>query len=215
MTATGVTDDLRRVARDVDSAVFSSLGAEWFAAHTQPERHYHTVDHARFVRDDVARWAPVAGLADEPAALVCLAAWYHDVIYECSPGADETASAEMLADALVRVGRADLADRGRSLVMVTTGHEPSTVAEAVLVDADLGVLAGTPEQYERYRFGVRREYAHVDDEAWRVGRAAVLRSLLDRPALFHGPAAPTREPAARANLTTELHNLEKLSRFGV
>jgi predicted metal-dependent HD superfamily phosphohydrolase len=56
---------------------------------------------------------------------------------------------------------------------------------------------------------VRREYGHVDDAAWRTGRAAVLRALLDRQHLF----APSLglddwEARARANLTAELATLD-------
>jgi predicted metal-dependent HD superfamily phosphohydrolase len=52
---------------------------------------------------------------------------------------------------------------------------------------------------------VRREYAHVADDDFRAGRAAVLGDLLAKPHLFHtahGRAA--WEAPARANVTREL-----------
>jgi predicted metal-dependent HD superfamily phosphohydrolase len=59
---------------------------------------------------------------------------------------------------------------------------------------------------------VRKEYGHVSDDVWRVGRAAVLHSLLDRPRLF----APRLqlgewERRARANITSELAQLSSPS----
>jgi predicted metal-dependent HD superfamily phosphohydrolase len=55
---------------------------------------------------------------------------------------------------------------------------------------------------------VRREYAHVPDDAFVIGRAAVLRNLLSLPRLFHTPVLRDRwEDAARANLTRELSGL--------
>ena len=59
---------------------------------------------------------------------------------------------------------------------------------AVLLAADLAVLAAEPSRYVEYATAVRREYAHVDDDAWRAGRAA-------RAAHAARPAAPVRAGA--------------------
>ncbi|MCU0260638.1 MAG: hypothetical protein MUE78_06430, partial [Ilumatobacteraceae bacterium] len=59
--------------------------------------------------------------------------------------------------------------------------------------------------YAEYSAGVRAEYGHLDDDTWRIGRSAVLRSLLARPALFVTAGGIERfEHTARANLTAEL-----------
>lgn len=39
-----------------------------------------------------------------------------------------------------------------------------------LLDADLAILGSDPASYDRYRLAVRREYAHIDELAWRTGR---------------------------------------------
>ena len=55
---------------------------------------------------------------------------------------------------------------------------------------------------------VRAEYAHVPDDAFRSGRAAVLRSLLDAGPLYRTRFATERwEARARENLTAELEAL--------
>jgi predicted metal-dependent HD superfamily phosphohydrolase len=51
----------------------------------------------------------------------------------------------------------------------------------------------------------------VPDDAFRAGRAAVLRGLLALPSLFHLPAHREWEPLARANMTAELADLEPVS----
>ena len=54
---------------------------------------------------------------------------------------------------------------------------------------------------------MRREHAHVDDAAFRSGRARVLRALLDGP-LFRTPQAAARwEARARAQVGAELARL--------
>ena len=79
----------------------------------------------------------------------------------------------------------------------------------VLSDADLAILAAPPERYRDYTAGVRREYAQVADADFAVGRAAVLRDLLDGPRLFATDAgARLWESPARANVTAEIAALE-------
>ena len=74
----------------------------------------------------------------------------------------------------------------------------------ILVDCEVT----DPARYEAYVAGVRREYAHVPDAAFRMGRAAVLRSLVDRQHLFSTSHAQARwEAAARANVSRELASL--------
>ena len=93
------------------------------------------------------------------------------------------------------------------LVRLTGTHDPGPGDRngEVLCDADLAVLAGAPADYARYAAAVREEYAFVPDDAFRDGRAAVLRQLLDLPRLFRTPHGRDRwEPAARHNLRSEL-----------
>jgi predicted metal-dependent HD superfamily phosphohydrolase len=84
---------------------------------------------------------------------------------------------------------------------------------ALLADADLAVLAAGRGDYDRYAAAVRREYAHVPEDAFRTGRAAVLESLLALPALYRiVPPRSEWEVRARANLKRELEALGRDSR---
>ena len=63
-------------------------------------------------------------------------------------------------------------------------------------------------KYAAYTDAIRREYAHVPDDAFRAGRTQVLRALLELPSIYRLP--PLRaawEERARANLTRELDAL--------
>ena len=62
--------------------------------------------------------------------------------------------------------------------------------------------------YADYVAGVRHEYAHVPEQDFRRGRAAVLRDLAAAPALFRTAEGRERwEEPARRNLTAELTEL--------
>ncbi|MEU0688639.1 HD domain-containing protein [Streptomyces uncialis] len=182
-------------------------GEELLRRWTEPQRKYHTVTHLTAVLDQVDTLAPYA---DSPA-LVRLAAWFHDAVYRPDRSENEERSARLAERALSELGLAAPAiQEVARLVRLTTNHDarPGDPNGAVLCDADLAVLAGTPEKYARYAEAVREEYRFVPDDAFRTGRAAVLRHLLELPELFRTPyATRTWEPAARRNMTAELSRL--------
>jgi predicted metal-dependent HD superfamily phosphohydrolase len=79
---------------------------------------------------------------------------------------------------------------------------------AVLHDADLAILSAEPRRYARYAADIRREYAWVDDEAYRAGRAKVLASFLNRPRIYRTERMHSvAEGAARKNIRAEIEQL--------
>lgn len=165
---------------------------------------YHDLRHLEEVLDRLDVLA-AAGVAFDATA-VGLAAWFHDAVYDGADD-DEERSARWAERALP----AAYAGAVARLVRLTVDHRPADddTAGAALSDADLGVLAAPRERYDAYVGGVREDYAHVDDDDFRAGRAAVLRDLVVRPHLFSTPQARGLwEVAARANLRRELDELD-------
>ncbi|UQX02292.1 hypothetical protein [Streptomyces sp. RerS4] len=181
-------------------------------AWAEPQRRYHTTAH---LADVLARIDVLAPHAADPAA-VELAAWFHDAVYRPDRSENEERSAALAERALPELGvdPARVAEVAR-LVRLTVTHDPApgdTNGE-VLCDADLAVLAGAPDAYAAYAAAVRAEYGFVPDDAFRTGRAAVLRQLLALPRLFRTPYGATHwEAPARRNLAAELAELEELGR---
>ncbi|MCX5376828.1 hypothetical protein [Streptomyces sp. NBC_00091] len=177
------------------------------AAWAEPQRQYHTTAH---LADVLARIDVLAAHAADPAA-VELAAWFHDAVYRPDRSENEERSAALAERALPELGvdAARTAEVAR-LVRLTVTHDPApgdTNGEA-LCDADLAVLAGAPQAYAAYVAAVRAEYGFVPDEAFRTGRAAVLRQLLALPRLYRTPyGAAHWEAPARRNLAEELTTL--------
>lgn len=137
---------------------------------------------------------------------VVLAAWFHDAVYDGAPDAEER-SARWAQRALPDPPAAEVV----RLVRMTETHLPfdDDANGCVLSDADLAILAAPPERYAAYAADVRREYAHVDEPAFRAGRAAILRDLLSKQHLFHTAHARGRwEEHARANVEAEITRLE-------
>lgn len=125
---------------------------------------------------------------------VQLAAWFHDAVYRPDRSENEERSAALAERALpeLGIGAARTAEVAR-LVRLTVTHDPAPDDPdgEVLCDADLAVLAGSPDQYAAYAAAVRAEYAFVPDPDFTAGRTAVLTQLLSLPRLFRTPAATT------------------------
>lgn len=173
----------------------------------EPHRSYHNLAHVAAVLDGIDTLVAAGEPVADPVA-VRLAAWFHDVVYALQGTGNEQASARLAEVVMTDLG-VDAARLGRvaDLILTTADHVATDADAAVLVDADLTVLAGAPAEYRCYVTAVRREYAGVSDEAWRVGRGAVLQGLLDRNPLFATPTMQRRHREARRNLTDELTHL--------
>lgn len=189
-----------------------ATGDELLARYRQPHRVYHGVHHLVWVVRHVQSLAaePDVDVVDLGATVA--AAFYHDAVYEPRANDNEARSADIAASDLAALGWAnDRCERVADLVRCTANHSPGANDDdaAVLCDADLAVLATDPADYDAYVTGVRREYAHVDDEGWRTGRTGVLRSFVDREAIYAtAPAHRRWEARARANLAAELAGLD-------
>ncbi|MEU7583655.1 hypothetical protein AB0B50_39460 [Streptomyces sp. NPDC041068] len=180
------------------------LLARW----AEPQRRYHTTAHLAAVLDHI----DVLEEHAEDPELVRLAAWFHDAVYAPDRSENEERSARLAERALAEAGLSeeDIAEVAR-LVRLTVTHDPADGDRngEALCDADLAILASPPDAYAAYAAAVREEYGFVPDEAFRAGRAEVLRQLLALPRLFrteHG--ASEWEAPARENLATELALLE-------
>lgn len=194
------------LARHTREMTAGPTGRALLISWSQPHRRYHNIEH---LRDVLAHVDELAEYADDVDA-VRLAAWYHDAVYDGAPD-DEERSAVRAEHDLTALGMTcDLVDEVARLVRLTATHAPAPGDRngEVLSDADLAVLAGTPDRYAAYTAAVRAEYAHVDDAAFRAGRAAILRDLMAGPGLFRTPGAQGWQAAAVANLTAELHQLQ-------
>ena len=214
-----VHDDERLVRaawRSVGGGRAAHVAESLLARHREPHRRYHGVSHVAWVVRTVDEL--LADVPDADAGVVRAAALFHDAVYDPARGDNEAASARLaqrtLADELGWA--ADATDEVARLVLATAGHTLAADAAttdpsaAVLLDADLGVLGAAPRAYQAYADGVRGEYAHVDQDAWRTGRGAVLRSFLDRPWIYATPPMrAARETRARANLAAELASLSR------
>ncbi len=190
----------------VDDNAAGALFDELAERYGEPVRHYHVLGHV----EEVLGWLDVLGEDLEDRTAVELAAWFHDAVYDPTASDNEDRSARLAVDRLGALGVPDaLSGEVARLVRLTRTHraDPADLDGAVLLDADLAVLGSAPDDYDRYRAAIRLEYGFVAETEFRLGRAAVLRSLAEG-SCYRTPTGRDRlEARARANIARELADL--------
>jgi predicted metal-dependent HD superfamily phosphohydrolase len=182
-------------------------------AYDTPGRYYHTLLHLTEMTEILCEYR--AALPDFTAT-ICACLW-HDIVYDARRSDNEEASIQRWykdADTL-ELPQAQV-DRGATFIAATKKHQPTddSFDMALFLDADLAVLGAARARYRSYLHAIRREYAHVPENAYREGRIGVLKKFLRRAQIYFTPALRERfESAARENLAYEIALLQKPDRF--
>jgi predicted metal-dependent HD superfamily phosphohydrolase len=174
------------------------LRTELLALYRQPDRHYHGLTHIEallaLLDDHRAEFA-------DPEAVEA-AVWFHDAIYDSRRSDNEARSAALAAEKLIPLASLERVARIVAMIEATATHALTDLSDeaarrdaALFLDMDLSILGAPQAAFDSYEAAVRREYAWVDDETWRSGRAAVLTKFLARPAIFHTEVFRTRYEA--------------------
>lgn len=179
----------------------------------EPWRHYHSWAHPIAMLEHLGR-AELDGvsIADREAA-VGFVLW-HDAIYdpEAPHGRNERLSAALCRMELAPLVSERTVERAIAAILATIDHR-APPAEAspdapLLLDIDLSILGASEAGFAAYDAAIAREYAHVAPDAYRTGRAAVLRRFLERDRLFLTDWGHARwEARARGNLARAIDAL--------
>jgi Uncharacterized protein conserved in bacteria len=178
----------------VPKGVFEALADRY----REPHRAFHTLQHIgeclNFLKQ--VRSAP-------PAA--ALALWFHDAVFDPQRSDNEERSA---AWAKTVIGNGALAAQVEKMILATKhGAATIDVFERMVADADLAILAAAEPRYSEYEAQVRREYAWLDDAAYKMERFKLLRSYADRVYIFGTPEFRNLETRARKNLERSINAL--------
>lgn len=176
--------------------------------HAEPHRFYHDVSHLSFLAFQFAQVRHMLTRGQSRAVLGAL--FLHDVIYQCQPGADETASGAYARIVLERLAiEQPVIDDARSMIIATATHLSSDFATQLFLDMDMAILAAPAEVYAHYVRGVTAEFCMklgLDARQFAAARAArFLRPVLARDTpLFSTPPFRDLDRLARINMQNEL-----------
>ncbi len=171
--------------------------------HRDDDRHYHNLDHLRFM---YGLFESIREHLDNPNA-VLFAIFYHDYVYDASKRDNEKRSAEIAEEKMKKLDvDSDTIHRCTKHILATAKHEESSDPDTnYLLDLDLAILGAETEHYFAYAKSVREEYNMYDELTYLNGRKKVLDDFLSRERIFHTkPFHRLFEERARANILEEL-----------
>lgn len=181
-----------------------------YRKYTEAHRRYHGLTHIAACLDMLDRFVP-ADVANRSA--IELAIWFHDVVYDTRRGDNEARSRLLLLDVCGQCWDAQQVQVAYRMIGLTT-HTPREEGNDIadedkyLLDVDLSILGADEEAFARYEQGIRDEYVWVSEDVYRVKRAEVLRSFMEREHVFETPVfRSTFETMARANLARAITSL--------
>ncbi|XP_070563765.1 uncharacterized protein [Ptychodera flava] len=151
---------------------------------------------------------------------VQLAIFFHDMVYDPKAGDNEEQSADMFLEfAKTHMsGKEDTVKNVKEYILITKTHLTEAHQDEKIfgtddlhyfLDMDMAVLGWPQNEYQCYSKGIRQEYIHIPEEKYRVGRAAVLKSFLERKNIYATKEFREKfEKRARSNVEQEIRNLE-------
>lgn len=209
------------VGAQASPATIDGAGSRLLDRWSAEDRKYHNVRH---LVDLLQHVDELQQETHNPHA-VRLAAWYHGAVFNANAtasyakrgGEDEVASAEYAREELTALEVPQkIIDDVVTMVESLARHasNPVSIDCAVLLDADLAILAADPQRYRAYMDDVRAEYEHIPQHDFLTSRRAILHKLLGRDRLYVSPLGTGWEAQARQNVAGEIkridHELEQL-----
>lgn len=185
-----------------------SLFEDIINRYNEPHRHYHTLSHitACLGQLDSIRYHL------ESPMIVELALWFHDIIYNPKRTDNEKQSAVYAADKLSNSNlEVDKINRICRLIDITKHPStPETIDEKYIVDIDLGILGAPTDVYLQYTPQIRKEYAHVPNFLYKLGRRKLLKQFLKTDTIYHTEHYRNKlETTARTNIQEEILHLKQ------
>jgi predicted metal-dependent HD superfamily phosphohydrolase len=150
--------------------------------YAEPHRAYHTLAHIEHCLDEFEQ---VQRLATNPDA-VELAIWFHDAVYEIGGKYNEEKSVALMSEVIRKALLPDeLGKLVENLILATKRTVvPADPDAQLLVDIDLSILGQPGDKFDEYERRIRREHRWVPDGLFIARRSAMLKSFLDRSAIF-------------------------------
>ncbi|EFA75527.1 predicted HD phosphohydrolase family protein [Heterostelium album PN500] len=169
-----LTIESLRINDGVANRWFSTLESYYTPT---PVRCYHNFNHIDELLTLHDRYAPVLKTPN-----ICqLAIWFHDVVYDPTKHDNEDKSIEMFKS-FAEESHLDgvTVDRVSEYIDATKHHTkiPTTNTDQdYFLDMDISILGREPNVYLEYSKNIRKEYIHVPEQQYRVGRSLILEKF--------------------------------------
>ena len=161
--------------------------AELQRRYAEPHRVWHRWPRVAWMLAEAEELA--AAIADRTAFI--LAVLFHRAVFDRRLGGGAQRSAALMREMLGatvpegRLARAGELIRALAAQELPRTKDPSLRGDAaLLLDLDNAVLGAPEAEFDAYEAGYRAEFAHLKDDAYRLGRVAALQMLLWRERIY-------------------------------
>lgn len=182
--------------------------------YSDPRRFYHNLDHIYYCINKTDE----LNLADKDKAIIKIALYFHDLIYDVTSNKNEYLSA-LMAETLLRDIYVDQEIGGIIFSMIRlTDHKQSELIRdelsCIMLDIDLAGLGAEWEIYRTNSENIFKEYTQVFSlaEVYK-GRLHFLETFLAKPRIFHSKTFQYLEGSARSNMQKELETVKVLNSY--
>jgi predicted metal-dependent HD superfamily phosphohydrolase len=194
--------------------------------YSEPHRHYHNTKHIWHCFGELEDFTSNSNaiLDDKDIRKLEYAIWYHDAIYNPFSKLNEQNSANLFSVISSEKDKFDYdeIEEIKNLILCTKNHEIHDKAifnselQKIICDIDLSILGQEPETYLEYSKNIRKEYAHISFEKYKLARIGFINLFLIKKKVFKTAYFQNKyENSVRKNLNQELENLTQLDFFDV
>jgi predicted metal-dependent HD superfamily phosphohydrolase len=217
LTPASSLDDHPQTPTQLDQAALdaiSNTSDTWFnkvqSLYNEPHRAYHNWTHAEDVLsslDFLLQHQTQMDVTPDHVAILTLAAFFHDVIYNPKSSTNEKDSADLFQEFVEEVQavmsshlnnpsvqgsvvateiKSHIASKVTECIIASASHilssmkanETNDIIVAIFLDADISILGKPSDAYDKYAGCIRKEYSFVEREVYCSKRAGILEGFL-------------------------------------
>ena len=180
--------------------IINILYQEILNYYSSENRYYHNLNHLTNIYSEL----PILNDSIE------FAIFYHDIIYDIKKKDNEYQSALLCKKRLLDLNvDEEVIKEATKLVIETKNHNPSSLNNALFLDADLSILGKDYKTYQHYTKMIRLEYSLFSDYEYYEGRKKVLEKFLKKDRIYKSNYFYRKyELQARKNILKELYQIK-------
>jgi len=150
--------------------------------YNEPHRFYHNIKHLIHVLEQFDFAVEHIGVSQNTAAIIEMAIWYHDAVYNPDKNDNEFQSAELFAEHAQAMDiNVNIINDVKRIILVTENHHlASSLDEEIMSDCDLSPLGFTKEGFDKSDKDIRKEYPNTPA----IERKKALEKFLKHNGIF-------------------------------
>lgn len=179
------SEALKTLSSEVSEELVEVAFAELTVLYSDSSRAYHNINHIKDCFANLAQFSRENNISDSQFAILTLAIWYHDSIYDTKSATNEEASVKFFTkhSKLLKL-KPKAVKEISTLILETKTHDSSTPNSELFLDIDLSILGASSADFNDYERNIRKEYSWVPEKDFARERKKLMNRLAKRKRIF-------------------------------